>query len=61
MIHIFAKQDSVVQKELHYDGDDISTKSILWLDLLNPTIDEISYISKLYEIEIPTKEEREEI
>lgn len=61
MIHIFAKQNSIVQKELHYDGDDISTKSILWLDLLNPTIDEISYISRLYEIEIPTKEEREEI
>lgn len=61
MINIFAKQNSLVKKEAYIESDDISAKSILWLDLLNPTISEISYISQTYEIEIPTKEEREEI
>lgn len=34
---------------------------ILWIDLLHPTAQEIAYISKTYLLDIPTKEEREEI
>ncbi|GAA7262725.1 magnesium/cobalt transporter CorA [Helicobacter pylori] len=36
-------------------------KNILWVDLLEPTGDEISYICKTYNIDIPSQEEREEI
>lgn len=36
-------------------------KNILWVDLIEPTSDEVSYISKTYNIDIPTQEEREEI
>ncbi len=61
MINIFVKQDSLVKKEIYVDGENISDKSVLWLDLLNPTIDEIAYISYVYDIKIPTKDEREEI
>lgn len=61
MIHIFTKNNSVVLKK-HYDSiNNIEENSIIWLDLLNPTISEIAYISTTYGIEIPTKEEREEI
>ncbi|RDU62881.1 magnesium/cobalt transporter CorA [Helicobacter sp. MIT 14-3879] len=61
MVSIFAKQNSLVIKQTYNEGEDIASKSILWLDLLNPTIDEIAHISKIYDIEIPNKEEREEI
>ncbi|MCI5632331.1 MAG: magnesium/cobalt transporter CorA [Helicobacter sp.] len=40
----------------------INTESdVLWIDLLHPTTQEIAYISKTYLLDIPTKEEREEI
>ncbi|MDE6886276.1 MAG: magnesium/cobalt transporter CorA [Helicobacteraceae bacterium] len=59
MVNVFSKHNSLVIKD-DYD-DNIVNKNILWLDLLNPTLDEIASISKMYEIEIPNKEEREEI
>lgn len=34
---------------------------VLWIDLLHPSTQEIAYISKTYLLDIPTKEEREEI
>lgn len=61
MVNIFAKHNSLVIKQTYNREEDIASKSILWLDLLNPTLDEIGYISRIYDIEIPTKEEREEI
>ncbi len=61
MIDIFAKHNSLVSKYTYNSIDDIEGKNILWLDLLNPSIDEIGAISNIYDIEIPTKEEREEI
>lgn len=61
MVNIFAKHNSLVIKQTYNKEEDIASKSILWLDLLNPTLDEIGYISRIYDIEIPTKEEREEI
>lgn len=61
MISIFTKHNSIVSKKYYDNIDNIEEKSIIWLDLFNPTINEISYISKTYGVEIPTKEEREEI
>lgn len=61
MVNIFAKHNSLVIKQTYNNEEDIASKSILWLDLLNPTLEEIGYISRIYDIEIPTKEEREEI
>lgn len=61
MINIFTKRNSIVTKHTYNSIDDITSKNILWLDLLNPTLDEIGAISNIYDIEIPTKEEREEI
>lgn len=60
MINVFKKHNSLVTREL-YNGELLDDKSVLWLDLLNPTSDEINEISHLYDIEIPNKEEREEI
>lgn len=61
MINIFAKHNSLVSKYTYNTIEDIESKNILWLDLLNPTIEEIGAISNIYDIAIPTKEEREEI
>lgn len=61
MINIFAKRNSIVTKHIYSQSADIEGKNILWVDLLNPTIDEIGAISNIYDIEIPNKEEREEI
>lgn len=61
MINIFAKRNSIVTKHIYSGISDIEGKNILWVDLLNPTIDEIGAVSNIYDIEIPNKEEREEI
>lgn len=61
MINIFAKRNSIVTKHIYSDLSDIEGKNILWVDLLNPTIEEIGAMSNIYDIEIPNKEEREEI
>lgn len=61
MINIFAKHNSLVSKYTYNTIEDIESKNILWLDLLNPTLEEIGAISNIYDIAIPTKEEREEI
>lgn len=61
MIHIFTKSNYAVLKQNYENINNIKECPIIWLDLLNPTMDEISYISNTYGITIPTKEEREEI
>lgn len=61
MINIFAKRNSIVTKHIYSGISDIEGKNILWVDLLNPTLDEIGAVSNIYDIEIPNKEEREEI
>lgn len=61
MINIFAKHNSLVSKYTYNALEDIESKNILWLDLLNPSLEEIGAISNIYDIAIPTKEEREEI
>ncbi len=61
MISIFAKHNNLVSKRIYRTSEDIKGDNILWLDLLNPTLEEISLISNIYDIEIPSNEEREEI
>ncbi|ANV98698.1 magnesium and cobalt transport protein CorA [Helicobacter enhydrae] len=58
MIKIFAREDQkILQKNLH----DSLLQNILWIDLQDPTNDEVSYIAQTYNLEIPSNEEREEI
>lgn len=63
MMNVFFKQNNVVRRESVNDVADIILPQgvILWIDLLHPTPIEISYIAKTYTLDIPTKEEREEI
>lgn len=63
MMNIFIKKNIFVVRENFNDSTQIDLKNtqILWIDLLHPTADEVAYISKAYDLDIPTKEEREEI
>ncbi|MDD2950488.1 MAG: magnesium/cobalt transporter CorA [Sulfuricurvum sp.] len=36
-------------------------KNIVWIDMLHPSVDEILHIETLFDIKIPSKQEREEI
>ncbi|MCE3038078.1 magnesium/cobalt transporter CorA [Helicobacter anatolicus] len=63
MMNIFIKKNSLVVRESFSNTDTIQLKDqiILWIDLLHPTFEEVAYIAKTYKLDIPTKEEREEI
>lgn len=63
MLSIYTKTYSgLVQKILFSVKDNnVLPHNILWMDLLHPTNDEMNYITKQYNLSIPTKEEREEI
>lgn len=61
MLVIYTKSNSgLVQKDVLECNSKIP-ENILWVDLLYPNINEVNYISKNFNIAIPTKEEREEI
>lgn len=55
---IFIKEykNKIIKDSIH-----TPSSNIIWIDLFNPTPKEISYISDTYNVDIPTKEEREEI
>lgn len=63
MMNVFMKKKSLVARESFQSVEDISLDDgiILWIDLLHPSSSEVSYIAKTYMLDIPTKEEREEI
>ncbi|MDA3966892.1 MULTISPECIES: magnesium/cobalt transporter CorA [Helicobacter] len=62
MLNLFIKRNGLVVRESIASVSAInSSDDILWIDLLHPTTEEIAYISKTYMLEMPTKEEREEI
>lgn len=66
MINIFVRRSGLIVRESVRLSDDKikilqEQDKILWIDLLHPTNDEVSYISHTYKLEVPTKEEREEI
>ncbi|RDU74326.1 magnesium and cobalt transport protein CorA [Helicobacter anseris] len=63
MMNIFIKKSSFVVRESFSSVEKINLENqvILWIDLLHPTFEEVAYIAKTYKLDIPTKEEREEI
>ena len=62
MLNLFIKRNGMVVRESVQAVEAIQVDAdILWIDLLHPTAQEIAYISKTYLLDIPTKEEREEI
>ncbi|WP_104722515.1 magnesium/cobalt transporter CorA [Helicobacter mesocricetorum] len=62
MLNLFIKRNGMVVRESIHSIDAIAVEAdILWIDLLHPSMQEIAYISKTYLLDIPTKEEREEI
>lgn len=62
MLNLFIKRNGMVVRESVQNVEAIDINAnVLWIDLLHPTHQEIAYISKTYLLDIPTKEEREEI
>lgn len=62
MLNLFIKRNGMVVRESIQSIEAIDASSdVLWIDLLHPSTQEIAYISKTYLLDIPTKEEREEI
>lgn len=58
-MNIFLKSSNhqILRKDVHSPDEG----NILWVDLFNPTSEEIAYIAEIYNLEIPTQEEKEEI
>ncbi|TLD93929.1 magnesium/cobalt transporter CorA [Helicobacter magdeburgensis] len=66
MINIFVRRNGLIVRESLLLNDTSAAilkeqDKILWIDLFHPSTDEVNHISKTYNLEIPTKEEREEI
>lgn len=59
MIRYFFKEGAFLKEES--DTSKISEKETIWIDMISPTSEEISFIENLYKIKIPTKQERQEI
>lgn len=62
-MNVFFKKSGVIRREgfSNVDNLELPDGMILWIDLLHPSMTEVSYIAKTYTLDIPTKEEREEI
>ena len=62
MLCVYTKTSDGLVRDLHIDTSTNSLPSnILWIDLSHPTTDEMACIANTYNLDIPTKEEREEI
>lgn len=71
MINVFIRRTgSIVRENLHLYDQQTNSKQInmfqeqdkiLWIDLFQPSSEEVNYISEKYRLDVPTKEEREEI
>lgn len=62
MMNVFFKKDgSVCRKDISSTENLQLPEDVLWIDLLHPTTAEVSHIAQTYALDIPTKEEREEI
>ncbi|WP_121922750.1 magnesium/cobalt transporter CorA [Hydrogenothermus marinus] len=60
MIRIFIK-DNLQIRILNEITEDIETDKILWIDLLSPIEEEKEWVENTFNIELPTKQEMEEI
>lgn len=62
MVKFYILQDNHIEiKTLTSMEADIDKSSIVWIDLLSPSADELKMIAEHYSIEFPTSNEREEI
>lgn len=62
MMNVFIKQDeAILKKDFDFASLAQTHETILWIDLLHPTTEEITYLAQSFHLEIPTQEEREEI
>ncbi|PAF45799.1 magnesium/cobalt transporter CorA [Helicobacter sp. 11S02629-2] len=62
MLGIYVKNNNLVNRiSFDIQKDGALPENILWIDLFSPTPQEIAYISKTFNLDVPTKEEREEI
>ncbi|MDL0080312.1 MULTISPECIES: magnesium/cobalt transporter CorA [Helicobacter] len=62
MMNVFFKQGGgVCRKDISSTDSLDLPQEVLWIDLLHPSTAEVSHIAQTYTLDIPTKEEREEI
>ncbi|MBM0637004.1 magnesium/cobalt transporter CorA [Campylobacter sp. VicNov18] len=62
MLYIYIKTPNALVQKIHFDLDTQELpQNILWIDLLHPSSAEIAFIADKFELEFPSKEEREEI
>ena len=59
-MNVFVKQNGLVVRQ-KLDTTQNIRDQILWIDLFEPSSLEVDYIANAYNLDIPTKEEREEI
>ncbi len=62
-MHFFLRNGNKILRKTfeNIESINVDLSAILWIDLLHPSADEVAYIAKIFELEIPTLEEREEI
>ncbi|EAI6907641.1 magnesium/cobalt transporter CorA [Campylobacter coli] len=62
MLYIYIKTQNALVQRINFNLDNQELpQNILWIDLLHPSPAEIAFISSEFNLEFPTKEEREEI
>ncbi|MCW1360009.1 magnesium/cobalt transporter CorA [Campylobacter sp. US33a] len=61
MLYIYTKTPNALVRRDEFNIKDELPKNILWMDLFNPSYDEIKFIESKFNLEIPNEEEREEI
>lgn len=63
MINCYVKKQHrlTVVEGVEYLNDIEDRKSVIWIDMLFPTIEEVKAIEGIFNIEFPTKQESEEI
>ena len=61
MTNLYIKSDKVFILKPFSDLITLDTTSIVWIDLLNPTEEELYIVSKRFSVDFPTQQERESI
>ncbi|ECH3384155.1 magnesium/cobalt transporter CorA [Campylobacter jejuni] len=62
MLYIYIKTQNALVQRINFNLDSQELpQNILWIDLFHPSAAEIAFISSEFNLEFPTKEEREEI
>lgn len=62
MLYIYIKTQNALVQRINFNLDNQELpQNILWIDLIHPSSKEIAFISNEFNLNFPTKEEREEI